>query len=278
MHCLSFHVAGLEVLLRSTTVKVLSDLRDFYHKYPGRGSPPSLTIDFESDLQFRPHKPVRFDHPKLTSESLAPNQIDLWRRDIEGRFHWSPVGSGPIVGKFRGLCHGACLEAVIRTGTSLALLQKGGLMLHSSAVVTRGKALIFSGVSGAGKSTISALLDELPGYQKVADELLMVTPCQTGGWRLHVGPFLGANAQLPTGTNYPVQAVHFLRQHQAHRLAKLGPVEAFRELLKYVVVYCTTQTTAHQVLECAEKLTSSLPFYSLEFAKNHGVAKVIASA
>ena len=124
-------------------------------------------------------------------------------------------------------------------------------MLHASAVVKDGKALLFAGVSGAGKSTISRILGQLPDYDKVADDLLLVTPTGQGEWLMHTGPFL-ARDELPHGTQYPVIALHYLRQALTHIRTPLSLKESFRELPQYMILYPDAPIICNQALQAVE--------------------------
>src|SRR5205814_532788 len=53
-------------------------------------------------------------------------------------------------------------EAALRIAVSLALPRRGGLLLHSSGVVEDGRGHVFSGPSGAGKTTTVRLLRPRP--------------------------------------------------------------------------------------------------------------------
>jgi len=70
---------------------------------------------------------------------------------------------------------------VFVTGTALAAIvyQRGGLLLHASAVVRDGRAFVFCGPSGAGKSTLAAALTRA-GCQFLADD---VSALEGGGDR-----------------------------------------------------------------------------------------------
>jgi hypothetical protein len=62
--------------------------------------------------------------------------------------------------------------------------QRGTLPMHASAIVTKGGVTAFAGHSGAGKSTIAAMMGTL-GYELVADDILTVSFNQNslpGAW------------------------------------------------------------------------------------------------
>jgi hypothetical protein len=56
--------------------------------------------------------------------------------------------------------------------------QKGVLPVHGSAIVYKNKALIFSGISGAGKSTIAASFHK-KDYPVITDDICMITLSDT---------------------------------------------------------------------------------------------------
>jgi hypothetical protein len=85
-------------------------------------------------------------------------------------------------------------------GQAWAILchQRGMLPLHASAIVTKSGIMAFAGHSGAGKSTIAALLNSL-GCELFADDILSISFNQNsepGAWpylrrlKLHDGPIV----------------------------------------------------------------------------------------
>ncbi len=62
---------------------------------------------------------------------------------------------------------------VLQQVTGVALLQRGLFVLHASAAVVNGHAVAFSGVSGQGKSTMLAALNQL-GCPILTDDVLAV--------------------------------------------------------------------------------------------------------
>jgi hypothetical protein len=167
------------------------------------------------------------------------------------------------------------VEAVIRAGLSIALPRRGGLILHASAILHRGAALAFAGKSGAGKTTIAGLLAEgLPGAVRLADDLLVIAPSTGGGWSAHVVPFIGSEG-LPHGTSYPLAGIHFLRQAEIHRRARVSVSDGLRELLRHVLAHVAEPRVAASVLDTAASLAAAVPLYQLEFRKEIDVVRVL---
>ena len=63
----------------------------------------------------------------------------------------------------------------------MAVGTQGGIILHASAVVTPVGAALFAGSSGAGKSTIAALLAKCAGWPILADDATRVV-FRDGAW------------------------------------------------------------------------------------------------
>jgi hypothetical protein len=68
---------------------------------------------------------------------------------------------------------GSCFAALLQ--------QRGSLVLHASAVSVQGCAMLFCGQSGAGKSTMAAMLCER-GYPLLNDDVCSLRPSPQGGY------------------------------------------------------------------------------------------------
>jgi hypothetical protein len=268
-----FSVAGLEVVLRASGGGGLPPLSGFYDRYPSAGGAPQLVVDVEQVPGFADGRPRGARYPAFQMSMTASGGIGLSRTDAEGEIALPRSPDEPVRARFRIADSGHCLDAAVRVGASIALPRRGGLLLHASAVAAGDRALIFCGVSGAGKSTIASLLDDAsPAIAKLADELLVVAPApDAGGWRAHVTPFLCSRG-LPHGASVPVDSLHMLSQAAQHRRTKLAPAAALRHLLRHVLVYVAEPDTADRVLASAARLVAEVPCHVLEFAKDPSVA------
>lgn len=264
-----FALAGLPIEVRALTPGALDDLAPIYAEFPTAAA-PRLTIDIARVDGFERERGP--EYPAFRKRALPDGRLHVERFDAEGEVG---VGDLPLHASFRIGPSANSLEACIRIAASLALPRDGALILHSSAVVYAGRALVFTGVSGAGKSTISSMLgDDVPGCTKIADELLVLRQNQDATWQLVVPPYLGP-AGIRHGATAPLAAVHFLVQAPHDAREPLAPTAALRELLKHVLVYVADARTAEQVLGLGAALTRATPFYRLQFRKHPAVATVL---
>lgn len=269
-----FHIAELPVAVRAAEAHALDDLAAVYRDFPIPGdAPPVLTITIERVGGFdRERGP---EYPAFARTLGRDGRIHVERFDAEGDID---TGDLPIAAHFRIGPSANSLEACVRIALSIALPRHGALMLHASAIEHDGRALVFTGVSGAGKSTISSMLDRPPA-KKIGDELLVLSRSRDR-WHVFVPPYLGPfdRTGIAHGTSAPLDGIHLLVQAPRHARAAITPTEALRELLRHVLVYVAEPRTAEHVLALVADLTRQVPCYRLEFRKDPDVAGVLGIA
>lgn len=266
-----FRLGGIEVLL--TWSRGTPSLEGNYDAYPSRQDDADLIIDFSVDPSVGTEPGNDPDYPAFR-RSTRGHEIILERFDAEGVLEVPSNPAHPITGHFRVGTSSHSVDAAIRAGLSITFPRKGGLILHASAIAHQGSAFAFSGQSGAGKSTIVSLLGRaLPGAIPIADDLLAVTPGRPA-WLAHVVPFLGTDG-LPHQTTYPLSALHFLVQANAHRCTPLTRQEGLRHLLRHVLAHVAESRTANAVLAAAADLVDKVPVHTLEFRNEIDVVRVL---
>jgi hypothetical protein len=264
-----FHIAGLPVAVRAAHARDIADLAAVYGRFPS-DAPPALTVDVERVPGFdRTEGP---EYPAFRRRIGEGDRLFVERFDAEGEIE---TGELPLAASFRVGPSANSLEACVRIAASLALARYGALILHASAVEHAGTALVFTGVSGAGKSTISSMLDRAPA-RKIGDELLVLGRVDDR-WSVCVPPYLGP-AGIAHGASAPLEAIHFLVQAPHHARTQMTPTEALREILRHVLVYVAEPRTAERVLGLAADLTRAVSCHRLEFRKDPGVASVLGIA
>lgn len=268
-----FHIAGLPVAVQAPDARDLDDLAVVYRNFPS-DAPPALTIVIERVGGFdRERGP---EYPAFARTLGTDGRVHVERFDAEGDID---TGDLPITARFRVGPSANSLEACVRIALSIALPRHGALMLHASAVEHDGRALVFTGVSGAGKSTISTMLDRPPA-RKIGDEILVLHRDDAHRWFVYVPPYLGpfVTTGIAHGTHAPLDGIHLLVQAPHHARATVAPTAALRELLRHVLVYVAESRTAEHVLSLVAELTRQVPCYRLEFRKDPDVASVLGIA
>ncbi len=265
----AFNLVGLEfaVVVRGPA----GDRLGYYEAYPSLGGTPDVRIDLEVIPGFGEDRPEGPMYPAFETVRYSETELVLTRKTAEGRIEIAPDGT--LQADFRSHQAPSGLEAIIRIAASLVLPHRDALILHSSSVEGPDGALVFSGVSGAGKSTISAMLAEHCNALKLADELLLLVK-EEDVWNVLVSPFNGIEG-LPHGTTRPLASLNFLVQAPEHRRSEITAPQAMNELCRHVVTYARAPSTSAKVLELVADIVTAVPSYELEFAKHPSVGEVL---
>lgn len=105
----------------------------------------------------------------------------------------------------------AVVENTLRVMAAYRLHRAGGVLLHSAGVVSNGRAYLFVGRSGAGKTTFARRsLSE--GRAVLSDDLNAILP-GSGGLRVRQVPFAGELGVSPLGgarRDYPLAGIYGL--------------------------------------------------------------------
>lgn len=122
------------------------------------------------------------------------------------------------------------LSSLLRIVFSQAMLREEGIGIHASAVAHKGKAYLFLGKSGTGKSTHARLwLQHIPGTELINDDNPAIR-IKEGTAYAYGTPWSG---KTPCYRNvcYPIGGIARLRQAPHNRFRQLDDVEAFMALL-----------------------------------------------
>lgn len=162
------------------------------------------------------------------------------------------------------LRHRHLIDRLVMIAFSVATTPKGMLKVHASVIELRGRALIFMGVSGTGKSTHSRLwLTHIPGAQLLNDDEPIVRIMPSGQIRVYGCPWSGST---PCYRNEWADVVAFVHLYQAphNELTKLSGRDAFNSLFSSCAFLSSradmrmrTFTNVADVLEC-------IPVYRLD--------------
>src|SRR5213082_2416074 len=110
--------------------------------------------------------------------------------------------------RFDGVRNQYALDSLLRVLLSWKLLGHRGFLLHAATVVRDGKAYIFTGRSGAGKSTVASLS---PEGSVLTDEISLLRR-EHGMWRAYGTPFWGEFRAAGLNISAPLAGVFRLVQ------------------------------------------------------------------
>jgi len=185
------------------------------------------------------------------------------------RAEWEPASR---TGRIWQSANPYSIDAVLRIVHTLVLAKQGGFLLHAASAIRNGKAFLFAGVSGAGKTTISRLAP--PDATLLTDEISYVR--KVGDGYVAFGtPFTGELAKLGENASAAVEALYLLSQGPENRVEPLTAGEAGRELLANVLFFAEDQEFVHTAFQSACDFVHRVPVRRLTFVPDTRVWEMI---
>lgn len=140
-------IGGMPILLRTQDADFRALVQQRYRGFVRSVGRPTFALDV--DL-VRPERAV-------SNEEELPvwNEDGLWRLERgDFRAQWDPCAR---LGRILQCLSPYAIDSVLRIVHTLIQAPEGGFLLHGAGALRNGRAFLFSGVSGAGKTTISKL-------------------------------------------------------------------------------------------------------------------------
>ena len=179
---------------------------------------------------------------------------------------------------FSAWAEGAC-EAPLRYPLdqilSWGLLARiGGVLLHAAVAVKDGRGWVFTGRSGAGKSTISALL-RAEGWRILNDDRVVVFR-RGGEWRVAGTPWHGSG-RFAEAAEVPLAGIHFLQQAAECRMEAMPAEQARLALLDVGAVPWFVETWSQGILDGLDRLANDVAVHRFHFTNTPAAAQAMAA-
>jgi hypothetical protein len=175
--------------------------------------------------------------------------------------------------EFRGVRHEYALDSLLRILLTMVLLPRRGFLLHAATVVRDGKAYVFAGRSGAGKSTVASLS---PSGTVLTDEISLLRFTE-GRWHAYGTPFWGEFRAAGMNEHYPIAGVYSLVQSPEDRVELMSTKEILRALLPCVLFFTSKPDANEELLKLLLGMVRQIPCYRLHFRRNAGFWRVVAA-
>ena len=259
-------IGGIPISL-SASHELFFDL--LLQRYAGFLSParPEFALEFEI-----------IDAAEASDEDVCVRRDGSEWRIERGDFfaRWDPrTGTGWV----RQNANPYSLDSVLRIVHSLILAERGGFLLHAASAICDGRAYLFPGVSGAGKTTITRLAP--PDITLLTDEISYVRPrVGTGAspvqarpdndaaldaYRAFGTPFAGELATPGENCSAPIAGLFFLEQGPENRIDEIPSAEAVRRLMQNILFFAGDAVLVERLFATACDFVARVPIRRLTF-------------
>lgn len=166
----------------------------------------------------------------------------------------------------------ALKHALMNLYSSFIVHHNWGLLLHSSCVIEEGRAHIFMGHSGAGKSTAAKLsyprklLSDEATILKITEESIMVFN----------SPFRSELQSTDHQENCPLASIQLLEQSRSNKRLKLKKSEALLQMTDKVFFWSYRAEEPAKIFRLLKLVVNAIPVYELHFQKNNTFWELIS--
>jgi hypothetical protein len=196
-----------------------------------------------------------------------------WRLERgDFRAEWDPASRQ---GRIRQSANPYSIDSVLRIVHTLVLARQGGFLLHAASAVREGKAFVFAGASGAGKTTLARLAP--PDARVLSDEVSYIRR-EADGYYAYGTPFAGELARSGENLRAPVAAVYLLAQGPENRVSPLAKAEAARGMLGNILFFAEDVNLVQAVFASALEFVERVPVHRLTFLPEARAWEIVGKA
>lgn len=148
------------------------------------------------------------------------------------------------------------------------------LKLHASVIEKKGKALLFLGKSGTGKSTHSRLWQEfVPGSTLLNDDEPVVRIINDGSVKVYGTPWSG-KTPCYRNTSAEVMAIVCLFQSPENKLTRLEGVKAFSSVFQSCSVLRSNKRNKDLMCDSVAQMIETVPVYRLDCRPDYNAVRL----
>ena len=259
-------IGGMAIALHTQDVGFRQLLEDRYAGFIEAAFHPQFEFDvdlFEASEQFEPAKHADDD----VQVRLQDGQWLLQRGDFHARWDAS-VGRGHI----RQSRNPYAVDSVLRIVHTLILARQGGFLVHAASAIHHGRAFLFAGVSGAGKTTISRLA---PADATLLTDEISYVRSAGNGYEAWGTPFAGELARVGENQAAPLATLFLLEKGPENRIEEVAAAEAVRLLLRNILFFAEDPELVSLVFRSACEFVEKVPVRRLIFVPDERVWEII---
>lgn len=144
-------------------------------------------------------------------------------------------------------------------GLHSLLLQRQAAILHCAFVLWNGRAILFAGASGSGKSTQANLWKELENIQIINEDRAILRK-KDGRWHAFGYPCCGSS-RICHNETAPVAAIVMLQHGKENTLSKMTVGDSIREIFLGTQMLVWSREENDMAFALAQSIATELPIY-----------------
>lgn len=257
----TIEIGGMAIRLRARDPQFLAMLRARYSGFVRDEVNPQY--EFEVDLN-PTGKTAEDEDLQVRMEN------DRWQL-TRGDFHaeWAQNSKR---GRIRQSANPYSVDAVLRIVHSLILAEQGGFLLHGAGAIRNGRAFLFSGVSTAGKTTISRLAPA--DVTLLTDEISYIR--REGDTYVGFGtPFSGELEKAGPNVSAPIANLYLLGKGPENRIEPVAQSDAVRLILRNVLFFAQDPELVGKIVHSVRNFVERVPISRLIFYPDQRVWDLI---
>ncbi len=255
---------------------------DYLPMFSVAPSSPDVVISVEkvATLEFPTDKPAEYEAPYVRSLIIDGTAHRYYRRDIQpSGCDYAHLSFDPATPQTRRLelCdRGFKLnekQILACIGSEEMFLTFGRSVLHSSCINYNGTAILFSGVSGIGKSTQAALWKTYASATVLNGDRNLIY--RKNGIEYACGlPYAGTSG-ICTNYELPIRAIVMLEQSTENSIRRLQEKEAATRLLAQLPVPRWSAVSIGRAMDAAFRIASDAPVYELKCLPDQSAVELL---
>ncbi|WP_270180225.1 hypothetical protein [Alkalihalobacillus sp. CinArs1] len=158
----------------------------------------------------------------------------------------------------------ALKHALMNLYSAFIVHNKWGLLIHSSCIKEHEKAFIFTGHSGAGKSTVA----ELSSPRTILSDEATVVKVTSGDVQAFDSPFRSDTVASFSEKPLKLAGIQLLEQSSTIERVKLEKAESVMKMLDKIFYWAYDPAETQKLFSLLQQLVRVVPVYNLKFQKN----------
>lgn len=165
------------------------------------------------------------------------------------------------------------VELFFRVVTAIRIFNQGGLLVHAAGLKKDNKGYLFTGHSGAGKTTLCRLSND----STILNDDMVILSLINDSWQIGATPFTNPTQVRPNSGIAPLQKIFHLNQAKQHRIEDVTKTQALADLITHVPVISQSSNHLKPLVDRCNNIVKKVQVYNLFFLPDDGFWDLLSS-